>query len=439
MSFSFTLPIMCLVLTGLSLACVDPLDQSIQGKLDVVVVDGTITNLPEPQIIRLNRSTSDPLTGLPGSVPLTGAKVEVLVDSTQTVSFTEADSGHYLAPNGFTGLVGHAYQLRFTLSDGTNYISTKQVMQAVPPISKVTAQFDSRSLSSQQLNRYTAGHNISVQTQDPAEQRNFYRWEWKLYERQYWCQTCTQGVYSVYKVLPDVYKDRDYFVTGTELYENCFCPPAGMARYDAPDVPKDYWNYDYPCRSACWEILYSYNINVFSDQYSNGGLISKKQVAHIPFYNYQPCLVDIRQYSLTPDAYQYYKLFQDQSQNTGGVADTPPSALGGNIYKVNSPRTVVVGYFTASAVSVIHHWLDRKDTQGVAYGATDPSGPHSNVGDDLFYALNARRPSPEPPPPYQGGRDVPKIRIWPNINRPPTAPCLQSDNRTPYKPEGWQN
>ena len=428
-----------LLFSVLVLGCVDPIDLTLEGTNDILIVDGTITNLAELQLIRIDRSTADRLTGRFGTLPVTKATVEVIVDSSTVVTCHETVDGRYQLPTGFKGEVGHAYQLRFTLSEGTRYVSSQQIMQAVPSIAKVSSQFNQKSLSPKLLSGYTAAHDIFVESQDPVEQHNYYRWMWTLYERQYWCRTCINGVYAIHKVLPHKYLYYSYFVAGDDLYEDCFTPPAGQGDFDAPFVPGGYWYYDYSCRTACWEILYGYDINVFDDRYTNGGLISQKRVAQIPFYDYQPGLVDIRQLSLTADAYRYYKLFQDQTQNTAGLADTPPTALGGNVHQVDNPQINVVGYFTVSAVSLVHYWLDRNDTQGIAYGATDPLGPHINVGDDLFYALNQHRPYPEPPPPYQGERESPKIRLWPNTDRPPTVPCLQSDNRTPYKPDGWRD
>ncbi len=74
-------------------------------------------------------------------------------------------------------------------------------------------------------------------------------------------------------------------------------------------------------------------------------------MATIPFYTHNPGLVEIRQTSLTADAYRYYSLFQQQTQNTGGLADTPPSALAGNVHNVANKREVVVGFFTASVIA----------------------------------------------------------------------------------------
>ncbi|GAB4047576.1 DUF4249 domain-containing protein [Spirosoma litoris] len=437
--------VVCFSILFLPLACIDPDDSALLSTNDILVVDGTITNLAEAQIIRLNRSKANPLTGKFGTTPITKATVIVVVDSSLQIACHETIDGSYQLPIDFKGQVGHAYQLRFTLSDGTQYVSSQQVMEAVPSISKVSSRFNPKSLPVTQLDGYTAAHDIFIESQDPAQEHNYYRWDWKLYERQYWCRTCQNGVYAVHKILPGVYnadKYFKYFVAGDELYEDCFVPSPGLSQIDsnAPVVPTEHWNYDYPCRTACWEILYNNDIQVFDDRYSNGNLISQQRVAQIPFYDYQPALVDVRQLSLTPDAYQYYKLFADQSQKTGGLSDTPPTALGGNVHQVANPKKQTIGYFTASAVSQMHYWLDRADRQGFAYGALDPTGPHLNDGDDLFYALNNRRPSPEPPPLYilDEHRPTPKVKIWPYADRPPTAPCLQSDNRTPFKPEGWR-
>jgi hypothetical protein len=427
------------LIVGLVIACVDPEEIDLPGRVDVIVVDGTITNLAEPQIIRLNRSKADPVTGRFSTLPITKAQVSVMKDSSVTFDCHETVDGSYQLPSDFRGQVGHAYQLRFTLSDGMQYASNQQVMQSVAAIASIHAEFNPNSLPANQFSGYRGGHDIFIDSQDPASQHNYYRWDWTLYERQYWCRTCQQGVYAPHKVLPHTYLNEYYFVAGNELFEDCFVPPTDNQDNGAPYVPKGYWYYDYQCRTTCWEILSSYTIDVFDDIYSDGGLIGRRKVAAIPFYQHAPCLVDVRQFSLTADAYRYYKLFAQQTQASGGLADTPPTVLAGNVHQVSDARNKVIGFFTASAVSLIHQWLDRKDALGTPLGALDPEGPHSNMGDDLFFALNRRRPVPESSPPYQGNRFPPNVRIWPNTDRPPTAICVPSDSRTPFKPVGWQD
>ena len=384
-----------LLLGYLLTGCVDPAELTIISTLDILVVDGTITDLPEPQLIRLNRSKADRISGRFGTFPITGATVTVLVDSTRRVACHETEDGSYQLPGDFKGQIGHAYQLQFTLSDGTQYASTQQIMQSVPPISRVSARFSATSLpvAEQLSGYYRAGHDVFVDWQDPASQTNQYRWDWKLWEKQSWCRSCKQGVYAVDSILPRTYKDRTFYVSTTIPYEDCFVP-INYNSADQPPFHSELYVYDYPCRTQCWTILYSSSLNVFSDQFSNGGNQVKRPIAHIPYYDSTACLVEIRQLSLTPSAYAYFNRFQNQTQNAGGLADTPPSAAVGNIQNVANAQERIVGYFTASAVSAVRYWIDRKDVAGLPFGQTDPTGQSKLPGSELFYSLNLRQPTP---------------------------------------------
>ena len=434
MRLSLGLGIGFFVVICLLAACVDPIDLTLSETVDVLVVDGTITNLPEPQIIRINRSKSDPLTGRFGYTPITKALVTVVVDSTQAIACHETETGSYQLPSDFRGQVGHAYQLKIFLPDGSQYVSTQQVMQPVPPIDRISSRFNPTSLPASVAldGGYRAGHDVFIDWQDPANQHNYYRWEWKLWEKQSWCRSCQQGIYAVNTILPHAYKDATFYVSGNDTYEDCFVP-VNYYETGQPKFHDELYVYDYPCRTDCWEILYSSSLNVFDDQYSNGGLIRGRTVAQIPYYDSTACLVEIRQLSLTQQAHAYFKRFREQTQNTNGLTDSPPSAPVGNIRNTANSQEPVVGYFTASAVSAVRYWLDRKDVKGLPFGQTDPIGPSKLPGSELFYSLNLRQPNPEPIYPY------PNVRIYGGSPRPVTAICMPSASRTPVKPDGWQD
>lgn len=223
-------------------ACVDAYEPVFNATVNVIVVDGTITNLAEPQVIRLNRSKADPVTGRFGTTPITKATVEVVVDSAQVIAAHETADGTYQLPSDFWGQVGHAYQLRFTLSDGSRYESDRQVMPAVVPITRVYHRFNPASLPAQRpdgrASLIRGASDVFVDWQDPATERNFYRWEWKLWERQDWCRTCGDGFYLVWN------KDN----TG-QLYEDCYTPRSTGTQY-GPSTP--YFVNDYRCRTQCW-------------------------------------------------------------------------------------------------------------------------------------------------------------------------------------------
>ena len=381
------------------MACVDPAQPVFDATVDVVIVDGTITNVAEPHVIRLNRSRADPFTGRFSDTPLTGARVEVVVNGTGVVALSETNAGIYELPNGFRGSVGNRYQLRFQLADGTRYASSTETMPAVPMIQSVTDQYNPDGLTGRQ-DGLTASNDIYLTTDDPADQTNYYRWNWTLWERQDWCHTCPQGL---------IYYERD---ANNQLVEGCLA--SGNFELGFPLPPF----IDYECRTMCWEIQFSSSLTIFDDSYTNGRTIRNRRVAVIPFHQYRPCLVEVRQMSLTQQAHQFYQRLDEQTQRTGGLADTPPSAPVGNVRSLTNDREPVVGYFSASAVSSVRYWLDRKNVTGKV----------PNIAGDLpnlFYALNGRPPIPEPARGYQ--------------YRPPLAVCVPSDTRTPVKPEGWRD
>jgi len=436
------------LLPALLLGCVDPDTPDLNATVNVVVVDGTLNDLAEPQTVYLNRSRADPKTGRFGSLPLSGLRVELVVDSTQVVVFRETFPGTYQLPDGFRGRVGHRYQLKFALEDGRRYESVPETLQAAPAIEGLSARFNPLGLPPLVYDGFTAAHDVSLTTTDPADRHNYYRWDWVLYEKQDWCRSCYQGVYAVNNILSHQYylddQNRINFVSGNQLFEDCFAP---MERFNdfievlggaQPKIRLGDFRYDYACRTRCWEIIRSSDLVLFDDLYTNGGPL-RQTVAQIPFFTRNPALVEIRQAALSQEAYQFYKLVQDQTQNNGGLTDTPPVAPIGNIRNVARPRERVVGYFAAAGVSVKRHWLDRKDADGPSLGTRNNPQPPVTGQEELFVALNLRRLSPEPPPPYIQNRFPPAILIFGGPPRVPTAVCVPGFNRTPVKPEGWRD
>jgi hypothetical protein len=426
----------CLLLLFVVAACVDLEDLTLRSTANVIVVDGTITNLAEPQVIRLNRSKPDPMTGKSSFLALTRASVEVIVDSTQIVAAHETVDGIYQLPSDFRGQVSHAYQLRFTLSDGTRYRSSQQIMQAVPSIDKLSARFNPTSLPAGVFEgNFRSGFDMFIDTQDPINQQNYYRWDWNLFEKQDWCQSCSQGYYMPNKLsLVSSYPNILVYQTQPDLLEDCFAAPTDNLFGGAHEKTPAFSN-DYVCRTQCWDIIYGSTLSLFSDAYSNGGRITNRNVCQVPYYTQNPALVNVRQGSLTADAYRYFSLLQQQTQNTGGLADTPPTSLAGNVYNTANKQDKAVGYFTTQAVSTLTYWLDKKDASGIAYGGVyyDPAMQMilPVPGEQqLFYAFHRQLPQSE---------HLLNFTILGGSSRPPTALCVSSDSRTPVKPVGWQD
>ena len=144
--------------------------------------------------------------------------------------------------------------------------------------------------------------------------------------------------------------------------------------------------------------------------FTDGQQIKHKLVAQIPLYQSNATLVSLQQMSLTPNAYRYFKLIQDQSVNTGTLADTPPAPIKSNLVNIADKNELVLGYFSASSVAEVRYMLSRKNTKGGIYNG-------------LFKAIHNRVPNLE-----QKSMERPYI---------PLAVCKKSKSRTQIRPEGW--
>jgi len=390
-----------LLIISVLIGCVDPVGSDFKASVNVLLVDAALTDLPEPQLIRLNRSQADPFSGNFGQTPIEQARVTVLVDGKEEVTAREIKSGVYQLPNGFQGKVGSLYKLRLTLAEGGRYESTEEILHAAPPIQKITDQYNPRSLPPGQIAGLKAANDLFIETTDPAGVPNYYRWDWVLWERQEFCQTCGRDF---------VYYERD---DAGKLVEGCLPNRTVPLPFPRPQF------IDYEYRTSCWEILFSAQLNVFADTYTDGRTIAGRRIAQIPFYQYFPALVEVRQSAFSLAAYTYFKRLDEQTQRTGGLTDTPPAAPVGNIRSLDNTKENVVGYFTASGVSSLRYWLTRKNVTSEL-----PAEPGSMDFPKLFTYLNTRPAYKEPVAGLRG--------------RPPLAVCVPSDTRTPVKPEGWQ-
>ncbi len=371
-----------MLLAGLAAGCVEPFEASLRYNTDLVTVEGTLTDLAEPQVVRLRRSVSTDRNSV--SQPLSGARVEVVVNGQNPLLLSESatGSGNYVLPTGFRAVPGSTYQLRFRTAQGTQYESTMEKMPVGKPIARVYDAFDPEAIESSSTGStpyFQPGHHLYLDTQDPPGTGDFYNWTWTLWENQSVCATCEQGKYFTGRGCV-----RDLSLASDNVF-------------------------DYLCGQRCWQIFRNRAINVMTDAYTDGRTITGRPIADIPLYSSSGALVEIRQQALTAGAFRYLKLLADQSQNTGSLADTPPAAIFGNVSNVANPNEKAVGYFTAASVSQMRYWLSRQNTPRTVR----PLG-----------LLGGRDINPEPPSPPS--------------DRPPFAPCTPTDFRTPNQPDGWR-
>lgn len=383
-------------------ACVDPFPVQILSVKSYLFVEGAITDSETQNPITILRT--DPNATFRSlefsrtiiadinneDIPVQNGRVSVLINGDEQIRLTETEPGVYDFPPGFRGSVGNNYQLIIETSDGITYQSSVETMPAVPEIKNIYDVYNEEGIRrSNFYGERISTHDIFVDFDDPTDQQNFYTWQWTQYETQLYCATCKQGRYFLEETTNGIIGQC---IPDSRLNTNNF--------------------YDYNCNGNCWDIFYSSDINILSDIYTNGREQIGKLAAQVPVYQRNPALVIIEQRSLTPSAFRYLKLIQDQSVNTGTLVDTPPAPIKSNVVNIGDNGELVLGFFTASAVSEKRYMLDRKNVTNVQ-------------PDNLFIFQNSREPAQEPI----------------NVVRPslPDALCLTTKNRTPFTPRGWMS
>jgi hypothetical protein len=358
-------------------ACVEPYDLGVQQDRKILTIDATITDLADEQTVKIIESFSS--SSFAYAIPITKAKVDIIVNGTETVHLTERGGGIYVLPISFHTRVGNTYKLVFQKEDGTRYESDEERQSEVSDINKVYNEFRVDGIETGL--GYNPAHYVYIDTHDPASEKNNYMWTWKLWEKQPVCATCVGG---------------RFFLN----------PAPARCRMESGfgDV-----SYDYACNGACWQIFYNPDLNVFSDIYSNGQPIVGRLVGKIPYYSANGALIEIKQQSISASAYQYLKLLANQVQNNGSLVDTPPAAIIGNVKNVVNPDEPVAGFFMVTSVRSAKYWLDKENASGraIPIGVIDHPINYEPMSND--------------------------------ITRPPLAPCEESRVRTRFKPDGWVN
>lgn len=371
------------VLTAVISACVEPYDLDYTQNKRILTIDGLLSDNPTAgQQISIRESIPTGTNNF--YLPISEVVVEVVVNDSERFRFAEVDPGIYQKPNELIIEQGKSYHLDLKFPDGRTYISDVESFTTTPPIDRVYAQLEPEGI--QQNLGYAPAHYIYLDTKDSPGKGDNFVWSWKLYEKQNICESCVNGRYFI---------DRR---TGV-----------GACRDESSPFQMDIFFNDYQCEGDCWQVFYNTEINAMSDTFVDGNPIIARLVAKIPLYQSFGALVEIKQQALTPSAFRYLKLLTEQSQNNGGLADTPPAALVGNVRNVNDPTETVGGYFMVASERTALLWLDRLD-----------AAEQRITSRGLL------------------GRQV-SLEVSDNPARPPLAPCENGRFRTSEKPRGWIN
>jgi hypothetical protein len=280
---------------------------------NALVVEGTINTGADSTKIRLTYTIplSSP-TGTQAPAEL-GATVTVESDANATYPLKETGNGYY-ASAGLNLSPANKYKLKIITAGNKIYESDFVPVKNSPPIDSVSYHAGATSLS------------INVTTHDPSNSTRYYRWDYDE----------TWVIHSKYE---------------SHLQLQKF--PVDSI------IPRPLSNQIY----TCWQSGVSSDIVLGSTTNISKDILVNYPVAVIPSTSEKIAerySVLIKQYAMTPDAFNYYQELRKNTESLGNIFDAQPTTLTGNIHCTTNLSEKVIGYITSGSVSQVRIFVDAQ-------------------------------------------------------------------------------
>jgi Domain of unknown function (DUF4249) len=290
------------IATGVWIACRDPYNPPvIQQPNAFLVVDGFINTTPgDTSYVTLSRTRN--LNDSAQFTPETRAVVAVETESGQRFTLRERGRGvYYLPPQSF--IAGKQYRLDIRTSSGSEYASAFVEAKTTPPIDSVTWRKD-------------GDVNIYVFTHDPNNNTRYYRWDYT--------ETWEYDAFYDSNIGWDNNNFKLYYLDSSQLTFQCFRQ----------------------ARSA--DIAIATTANLAQDIVDSQRIAVVAKGTEKIAYRYS---IEVSQFGLTKDAFEYWQLLKKNSNQLGTLFDPQPSQITGNLTCLTRPTEPVIGFISFSSVA----------------------------------------------------------------------------------------
>jgi hypothetical protein len=308
---------LCLIFVA---GCIDPFTPTIHEDQELLVIEGQLIDREGYQHINISRSS--PYNN-PFFIPEFGCHVEVVDDQGNIYNFDESMPGglysRWMHQEEFSP--GVQYKVRVITSNGNVYESDYDMLIAdCPPIDSVYYEIETHETDDPDLPMKGIQFFVDVDPDDEVD-RNF---RWELTETwEYW------AAYTI-----------QYYFDG-KLHEM-----------------SNPWQF-----YRCWSTERISIIFIANTEHSTTNKIKKFPLHYVSNRSNRLRIkysLLIRQYSMSDEAYDYWLELKTQSQETGGLYETQPPQVTGNIYNIDDPEERVLGYFNVSSVTEKRIFVDEQ-------------------------------------------------------------------------------
>ncbi len=307
-----------LVLMYCTSGCIEPFNPELKESQRSLVVEGLVTDMEGLKYVYV--SYSSPYND-PGKIPVSCQSVEIIDDKNNYYPLNEWTPGTYAIWMPSESLVaGRGYKIRIITSGGKRYESGFVSMPGPsPPVDSI--HYDEEPHETEIIGYTIDGVRFSIDLDAPDDAPRNYRWEleetWK-YESEY--------------IAPYIYY-------GGSIENN-------------PDM----WNLHF-----CWKTEKIPRIFTGTTKNISGNRLRKFPLNYVSNQSYRlryRYSLLVRQYALSDESYLYWHRVETQTQETGGLYETQPAQLKGNVFRVNDPDEQVLGYFDVCSVSEKRIFVD---------------------------------------------------------------------------------
>jgi len=166
--------------------------------------------------------------------------------------------------------------------------------------------------------------SITLNTHDPSNNTRYYRW---AYEE-------TWEFHSFYDTNLGYANGQVYFRDPSQLTNVCYNTAAST------------------------DILLGTSAQLSSDQIEDAPITTIYDGSDELNARYS---ILVKQYALTKEAYDFWQLLRRNTSQVGGLFDSQPSQLIGNLHCVNNPMEPVIGFVSASTVTTQRIFIRRSE------------------------------------------------------------------------------
>ncbi len=282
--------IIIVVLSLLSVSCIEPIEIETERKAGQLVVNGYVTDGVGPHFVRLARTVEKEQK----TSPVTGGTVVLRDEEGNSETLLEREEGVYVHLGEIIRpSPGMAYHLEISLSNGIQYATLPDTMPTV--VGQDSAWFAEGTRNGLRVVNVLAQSNLPV-----VEKPLFLQW-----------------------VVEEVYQ---------------FSPT------DFPDP----WN-SIPPSCYVYDLVDPQTINLYDGRQFATELIPLQLLAIRNFDHTfrERHFFNVYQRSLSEPAFRYLEKLEIITNQSGSIFDIPPAPVKGNVFRVNDAAEEVLGFFSA--------------------------------------------------------------------------------------------